>query len=95
MQVVGNDELFFGEPSYFQQLVAISSSILQNLVEAIQQEPLNVCELSFYFSFLSEDTIGTPNYIGNDNDCNQVARGNMALEACNCIISSFEVGSLQ
>ncbi|XXG90561.1 hypothetical protein AAC387_Pa12g2296 [Persea americana] len=59
-EVVGNDELFFGEPSYYQQLLSISCSILQDLVEALQQEPVNV------------------------------ARGNLALEACNCIISSFE-----
>ncbi|XP_058095164.1 uncharacterized protein LOC131240743 isoform X3 [Magnolia sinica] len=59
-EVVSNDQLFFGEPSYSQELVSISSFALQNVVDGIQQES------------------------------STAARGNMALEACNCIISSFE-----
>ncbi|XP_010244471.1 PREDICTED: UPF0505 protein isoform X2 [Nelumbo nucifera] len=56
-EVMGNDILFFGDPSYNQELSSISSISVQNLVEGIQEE---------------------------------AARGTMALEACNCIISSFK-----
>ncbi|XP_068666819.1 uncharacterized protein [Aristolochia californica] len=59
-EVMGNDLLFFGESSYFQELVSISSYVLQNLIDEVQQEP------------------------------SPVVRGNLALEACNCIVSSVE-----
>ncbi|XP_043688479.1 VPS35 endosomal protein-sorting factor-like isoform X2 [Telopea speciosissima] len=58
-EVVGNDLLFFSEPSYYQELLSFSGSVVQNLVDEVKQEP------------------------------NQAARGSLALEACNCIISSF------
>ncbi|XP_077228436.1 uncharacterized protein LOC143861401 isoform X3 [Tasmannia lanceolata] len=60
IEVVGNDQLFLGEPSYLEEILSISSFILENLVVGIEQEP------------------------------SAVARGKLALEACNCIISSFE-----
>ncbi|KAG5551052.1 hypothetical protein RHGRI_009470 [Rhododendron griersonianum] len=59
--VLGNDCLFYGDPIYSQELLSLSASILQNLVDNIIQEP------------------------------SQVARGSMALEACNCIASSFNL----
>ncbi|XP_062169549.1 uncharacterized protein LOC133875428 isoform X2 [Alnus glutinosa] len=58
-EIFGNDLLFFGDSSYLLELVSLSESVLQNLVDAIQQEP------------------------------SRAARGSMALEACNCIASSF------
>ncbi|XP_052207188.1 uncharacterized protein LOC127811403 [Diospyros lotus] len=58
-QLLGNDRLFFGDPTYLQELLSFSAFILQNLVDYVMQEP------------------------------SQVARGTMALEACNCIASSF------
>ncbi|KAG9447609.1 hypothetical protein H6P81_013737 [Aristolochia fimbriata] len=59
-EIVGNDQLFFGEPSYFRELESISSVVLQNLIDGVQQES------------------------------SPVVRGNLALEACNCVVSSFE-----
>ncbi|KAF7112244.1 hypothetical protein RHSIM_RhsimUnG0248800 [Rhododendron simsii] len=59
--VLGNDHLFYGDPIYSQELLSLSASILQNLVDNIIQEP------------------------------SRVARGSMALEACNCIASSFNL----
>ncbi|KAJ4975936.1 hypothetical protein NE237_001042 [Protea cynaroides] len=59
-EIVGNDLLFFYEPSYYQELLSFSSSVVQNLLDEVKQEP------------------------------NQAARGSLALEACNCIISSFK-----
>lgn len=58
-EIFGNDLLFFGDSSYLHELVSLSESVLQNLFDAIQQEP------------------------------SRAARGSMALEACNCIASSF------
>ncbi|KAF5949435.1 hypothetical protein HYC85_011428 [Camellia sinensis] len=57
--MLGNDHLFFGDPTYLQEFLSLSALILQNLVDFIMQEP------------------------------SRVARGSMALEACNCIASSF------
>ncbi|XP_039171623.1 VPS35 endosomal protein sorting factor-like isoform X4 [Eucalyptus grandis] len=59
--IPGNDQLFYGDSSYSQELLSISNLAAQKLVDAIQQEP------------------------------SSVARGIMALEACNCIASSFRV----
>ncbi|XP_058210972.1 uncharacterized protein LOC131323282 [Rhododendron vialii] len=59
--VLGNDRLFYGDPIYSQELLSLSASVLQNLVDNIIQEP------------------------------SRVARGSMALEACNCIASSFNL----
>eukprot|EP00262_Sarcandra_glabra_P013134 TRINITY_DN3575_c0_g2_i1.p1 TRINITY_DN3575_c0_g2~~TRINITY_DN3575_c0_g2_i1.p1 ORF type:complete len:173 (+),score=16.10 TRINITY_DN3575_c0_g2_i1:25-519(+) len=59
-EVAANDLLFFGEPSYYQELSSTSSLVLENLLDGIQQDP------------------------------NPAARGTLALEACNCIVSSFE-----
>ncbi|XP_042519165.1 VPS35 endosomal protein sorting factor-like [Macadamia integrifolia] len=59
-EIVGNDLLFFSEPSYYQELLSFSSSVVQSLVDEVKQVP------------------------------NQAARGSLALEACNCIISSFK-----
>lgn len=58
-EMLGNVHLFFGDPTYLQELLSLSALILQNLVDFIMQEP------------------------------SRVARGSMALEACNCIASSF------
>ncbi|XP_056163960.1 uncharacterized protein LOC115666138 isoform X2 [Syzygium oleosum] len=60
--IPGNDQLFYGDSSYSQELVSISNLAAQKLVDAIQREP------------------------------SSVARGIMALEACNCIASSFRKG---
>ncbi|KAK9269621.1 hypothetical protein L1049_001398 [Liquidambar formosana] len=38
-EIFGNDLLFFGDPSYSQELVSLSEFVLQNLVDIIQQEP--------------------------------------------------------
>lgn len=38
VQVVGNDQLFYGEPSYCKELSSIASLALQNLDDAIGQE---------------------------------------------------------
>ncbi|KAF8409587.1 hypothetical protein HHK36_005665 [Tetracentron sinense] len=62
IEVLGNDLLFVGDPSYHQELASVSGSVLQNLIDVIQQEP------------------------------SRAARGSIALEACNCIVSSFKVG---
>ncbi|KAL7217914.1 hypothetical protein ACSBR2_011193 [Camellia fascicularis] len=59
VEMLGNDHLFFGDPTYLQEFLSLSALILQNLVDFIMQEP------------------------------SRVARGSMALEACNCIASSF------
>ncbi|KAK9084795.1 hypothetical protein Sjap_025206 [Stephania japonica] len=59
-EVPGNDLIFFGDPSYYQELMSISRSVLEKLVDNIQLEK------------------------------HSVARGNIALEACNCILSSFK-----
>lgn len=37
-EVIGNDRLFFGHTTYFQELVSLSSVILQNMVDIIPQE---------------------------------------------------------
>lgn len=42
MQVLGNDRLFYGDPIYSQELLSLSASILQNLVDNIIQEPSRV-----------------------------------------------------
>ncbi|KAL6975265.1 hypothetical protein U1Q18_024059 [Sarracenia purpurea var. burkii] len=61
MKILGNECLFFGDPTYLQELRSLSAFVLQNLVDNVMQEP------------------------------SQVARGSMALEACNCIASSFKL----
>ncbi|BBH02020.1 hypothetical protein Prudu_012459 [Prunus dulcis] len=38
-KLLGNDELFFGDPSYLHELASLCQFVLQNLVDAIQQEP--------------------------------------------------------
>ncbi|KAH8519082.1 hypothetical protein H0E87_000775 [Populus deltoides] len=58
-EIMGNDLLFFGDPSYVHEIAALSECVLQNLISFIEQEPP------------------------------KAARGTMALEACNCIASSF------
>lgn len=60
-EIMGNDLLFFGDPSYVHEIAALSECVLQNLISFIEQEPP------------------------------KAARGTMALEACNCIASSFVV----
>jgi hypothetical protein len=60
-EVIGNDLLFFGHPTYLQKLESISDVILQKIVSIILQEP------------------------------SQAVRGNMALEVCNCIASSYKM----
>ncbi|CAK9181075.1 unnamed protein product [Ilex paraguariensis] len=60
-EVIGNDHLFFGDPTYLQEFLSLSSSIIQNIFDVILQEP------------------------------SQASRGTMALEACNCIASSFKL----
>ncbi|KAK9089725.1 hypothetical protein Scep_028807 [Stephania cephalantha] len=59
-EVPGNDIIFFGDPSYYQELISISRSVLDKLIDNIQLEK------------------------------HSAARGNIALEACNCILSSFK-----
>ncbi|KAF3453419.1 hypothetical protein FNV43_RR03859 [Rhamnella rubrinervis] len=58
-KVLGNDHLFFGDSSYSNELTLLAKYVVQNLVDAIQQEP------------------------------SSAARGSLALEACNCIATSF------
>ena len=41
-QIPGNDLLFFGDSSYLRELVSFAEYVLQNLVDTIQQEPLQV-----------------------------------------------------
>ncbi|KAG6689736.1 hypothetical protein I3842_11G189400 [Carya illinoinensis] len=60
-EIFGNDLLFFGDSSYLHELVLLSESVLQNVVDSIQKEP------------------------------SPAGRGCIALEACNCIASSFVV----
>ncbi|KAA8523649.1 hypothetical protein F0562_010072 [Nyssa sinensis] len=60
-EILANDCLFFGDPTYSQELLLLSASILQDLFNYILQEP------------------------------SQATRGIMALEACNCIASSFHL----
>ncbi|KAJ8527668.1 hypothetical protein K7X08_015119 [Anisodus acutangulus] len=60
-EVMGNDSLFFCDQQYLQELLSFSAVILQSLIDAVLQEPI------------------------------QAARGNLALDACNAIASSFEV----
>ncbi|PPD91888.1 hypothetical protein GOBAR_DD11156 [Gossypium barbadense] len=62
-EIMGNDLLFFGDSSYVRELLSLTESVLQNLVDVIEQEP------------------------------SRAARGSLSLEACNCIASSFKVGS--
>ncbi|CAA7048419.1 unnamed protein product [Microthlaspi erraticum] len=59
-EIIGNDLLFFGDPSYKKELVSCTQLVLGELVDAIEQE-----------------------------SSSQIARGNMALEACNCISSAL------
>lgn len=61
VEIMGNDLLFFGDPSYAHEIAALSECVLQDLISFIEQEPP------------------------------KAARGTMALEACNCILSSFVV----
>lgn len=39
LQLLGNDVLFFGDSSYLHELASLCQFVLQNLVDAIQQEP--------------------------------------------------------
>ncbi|KAJ9153808.1 hypothetical protein P3X46_027210 [Hevea brasiliensis] len=39
VQILGNDSLFFGDSSYVHELVSLSEHVLQNLLNAIEQEP--------------------------------------------------------
>ncbi|OAY28461.1 VPS35 endosomal protein-sorting factor-like isoform X3 [Manihot esculenta] len=39
VQNLGNDVLFFGDSSYLRELVSLSEHVLQNLLNAIEQEP--------------------------------------------------------
>ncbi|XAR67433.1 hypothetical protein NMG60_11002197 [Bertholletia excelsa] len=41
-KVLYNDSLFFGDPSYLQELMSLSSSALQNIIDCIMQEPNRV-----------------------------------------------------
>lgn len=47
-QVLGNDHLFFGDLSYANELTLLAKFVLQNLVDAIQQEPSSVNGLLKY-----------------------------------------------
>ncbi|PQQ06214.1 hypothetical protein Pyn_41224 [Prunus yedoensis var. nudiflora] len=38
-KLLGNDVLFFGDSSYLHELASLCQFVLQNLVDAIQQEP--------------------------------------------------------
>ncbi|GAV81964.1 Vps35 domain-containing protein [Cephalotus follicularis] len=38
-EILGNDFLFFGDSSYIQDLLSLAEIVLQNLVDAIEQEP--------------------------------------------------------
>ncbi|KAL5715384.1 hypothetical protein ACHQM5_017212 [Ranunculus cassubicifolius] len=58
-KVVSNDVVYYGDPSYNQDIAAISTCVVTNLINVILQEP------------------------------HVVTRGRLALEACNCILSSF------
>ncbi|KFK35912.1 hypothetical protein AALP_AA4G052500 [Arabis alpina] len=60
-EIIGNDLLFFGDPSYKNELVSCTQLVLRELEYAIEQES------------------------------SQIARGNMALEACNCISSALNM----
>ena len=41
-QIMGNDLLFFGDSSYMHELLSLAESVLQNLVDVIEQEPSQV-----------------------------------------------------
>jgi hypothetical protein len=43
---MGNDLLFFGDPSYVHEIAALSECVLQNLISFIEQEPPKVTKLS-------------------------------------------------
>ncbi|XP_059664782.1 uncharacterized protein LOC132311079 isoform X2 [Cornus florida] len=60
-EILGNDTLFFGDPTYSEELLSFSTCVVQTLVSCILQEP------------------------------SQAIRGSMALEACNCVASSFRL----
>ncbi|CAA7035151.1 unnamed protein product [Microthlaspi erraticum] len=60
-EIIGNDLLFFGDPSYKNELVSCTQLVLGELVDSIEQES------------------------------SQIARGNMALEACNCVSSALNM----
>ncbi|KAF5203371.1 hypothetical protein FRX31_007042 [Thalictrum thalictroides] len=62
-EVVGNDRLFYGDPSYHQELASLSSSVLTKVIDGVLQEP------------------------------NRVIRGNLALEACNYVLSAYKATS--
>ncbi|KAG4161648.1 hypothetical protein ERO13_D01G069100v2 [Gossypium hirsutum] len=38
-EIMGNDLLFFGDSSYVRELLSLTESVLQNLVDVIEQEP--------------------------------------------------------
>ncbi|XWS11244.1 hypothetical protein CRYUN_Cryun38cG0067500 [Craigia yunnanensis] len=38
-EIMGNDLLFFGDSSYMHELLSLSESVLENLVDVIEQEP--------------------------------------------------------
>ncbi|KAE8704345.1 hypothetical protein F3Y22_tig00110458pilonHSYRG00560 [Hibiscus syriacus] len=38
-EIMGNDLLFFGDSSYVRELLSLAESVLQNLVDIIEQEP--------------------------------------------------------
>lgn len=42
MQIIGNDLLFFGDPSYKKELVSCTQLVLGELVDTIEQESSQV-----------------------------------------------------
>ncbi|KAI3948156.1 hypothetical protein MKX01_014755 [Papaver californicum] len=60
---MSNDELYFGDPSYYQEFISVSTSVVKNIVNDVKQEQ------------------------------HRVTRGSMALEACNCILTSSKASN--
>ncbi|OMP04384.1 Vacuolar protein sorting-associated protein 35 [Corchorus olitorius] len=89
-EVPGNDLLFFGDSSYVHELLSLTESVLQNLVDVIELEPSRVK----YFQKITNVNIETSFFLSIADLCYaglKAARGTMSLEACNCIASSFKI----
>lgn len=93
-QIMGNDVLFFGDSSYVRELLSLTESVLQNLVDIIEQEPSRVNLFQKLYWYLIDRSFFFFTLSMTDLSCwLKAARGSLSLEACNCIASSFKVGS--
>lgn len=91
MQVTSNDQLYFGDLSFDEELSSIASLVFQILEDVIKQEMHLVSSLETLILNHCK-TYRCSHVIGTLVVClYKATRGRLALDACNCLLVSFKV----